>query len=53
MQLHAAVLVCAMHLFDIAEQHALALGVNAITRHVIKPEHDVLRWNDDRVAISR
>ena len=38
---------------DISEYHALALTIDLGTGHVIQAKDNILRWHDDRIAISR
>ena len=52
MQVHLARIVGAMHLGQVAERHALALGVEKLARGVVQAEHDVLRRHDDRLAVG-
>ena len=52
LQVDLAGLVGAVHLADVREQHALALGADALTGHVVEAEHHVLRGHDDRVAVG-
>ena len=52
LQVDVAALVGAMHLGHVAERHALALRADALARHVVEPEHHVLRRHDDRVAVG-
>ncbi len=41
-----------MHFGHVAERHALALRPDALARHVVEPEHHVLRRYDDRIAVG-
>src|SRR5437660_7605413 len=35
----------------VGEHHGFALGIDALARGVVEPQHDVLRRHDDRVAV--
>ena len=43
----------AVHLRDIGEQSALALGIDALTGHVVQTQNNVLRRHDDGFAVRR
>ena len=53
LQFGSTALEGATRLVDVGEHHALARAVNALARHVIQTEYDVLRRHDDRVAVGR
>ena len=52
MQVHLARFIGARHFAQVSEQRALALGVDALARHVIQAQHDILRRHDDGVAVG-
>ena len=51
MQLDLPGVVRARHFGHVGEHHGFAPGVDALARRVVKPQHDVLRGHDDRVAV--
>ncbi len=52
MQADDAVVVGALDLGHIGQRHALARLVLERTGHVVQAEHNVLRRNDDRLAVG-
>jgi len=51
LQVYFAGFVSAMRLTHIGEHHALTLRTHALTGHVVETQNDVLRRNDDRIAV--
>ncbi|KAF1069318.1 MAG: hypothetical protein GAK45_01131 [Pseudomonas citronellolis] len=49
---HLAAAVCAVNFLQVCERHALALGVDRFTGHVVQTQHHVLRRHDDRLAVG-
>ena len=52
-QVNMPAVVGAMHFVGIGEDHALALGVDALAGHVVHAKHHVLGRHDDRLAAGR
>ena len=42
-----------LNFVDVRENHPGALGIHALTAHVVEPQNDVLRRVDDRLPVGR
>src|SRR5690606_8798428 len=53
LQLDFTVIVGALHFSHVGEEQAFAFAVDAFTRRVVQPKHDILRRHDGRFAVGR